>query len=59
MLPVVLLAAAACFCCLLLLALSYRHKLSRRTLLYATVAHDQVRSQPGRKGIELGLRHSF
>ena len=42
-----------------LLALSYRHKLSRRTLLYATVAHDQVRSQPGRKGIELGLRHSF
>ena len=42
-----------------LLALSYRHKLSRRTLLYATVAHDQARSQPGRKGIELGLRHSF
>lgn len=42
-----------------LLAVGYDHSLSKRTLVYGTVARDTTDRASGKNGFELGLRHSF
>jgi predicted porin len=42
-----------------LVAVGYDHRLSARTLLYATFAQDRVTGQAARPGFEAGIRHLF
>lgn len=42
-----------------LLAVGYDHPLSKRTLVYGTVARDKTDRQEGKNGVEMGIRHSF
>ena len=42
-----------------LLAVGYDHPLSKRTLVYGTVARDKTDRQDGKSGVEMGIRHSF
>jgi general bacterial porin, GBP family len=42
-----------------LVSAGYDYSLSKRSLLYATYARDQLRGMSARNGIELGMRHSF
>jgi predicted porin len=42
-----------------LVAAGYDYRLSARTQLYGTVALNRVARQPGRAGLEAGIRHLF